>query len=83
DYEAGKALVENYGVKVDPELHKQVLARAEKIKTAPYAGFIQPEMTAVMDANGNISDVTVTYPMDFIGQMLRYGKQHSFLPDEN
>ena len=83
DYEAAKALVENYGVKVDPVLHAEVLKRAEKIKTAPYAGFIQPEMTAVTDGNGNISDVTVSYPTDFIGQMLRYGKQYSFLPEEN
>ena len=83
DYAAGQALVETYGVKVDPELHKQVLARAEKIKTAPYAGFVQPEMTAVTDANGIITDVTVSYPKDFIGQMLRYAKTHSFLSDEN
>ncbi len=83
DYEAGKALVENYGVKVDQALHAEVLKRAEKIKTAPYAGFIQPEMEAVVDANGNITDVKVTYPKDLIGQMLRYGKQFSFLPDEN
>jgi len=83
DYAAGQALVETYGVKVDPELHKQVLARAEKIKTAPYAGFVQPEMTAVTDANGVITDVTVSYPKDFIGQMLRYAKTHSFLSDEN
>ena len=83
DYAAGQALVETYGVKVDPEVHKQVLARAEKIKTAPYAGFIQPEMTPVMDANGNITDVTVSYPSDFLGQMLRYAEKHSFLPDEN
>ncbi len=83
DYTAGKALVETYGVKVDPALHQQVLARAEKIKTAPYAGFIQPEMTAAMDAKGNITDVTVAYPTDFLGQMLRYAEKHSFLPDEN
>ena len=83
DYAAGQALVETYGVKVDPEVHKQVLARAEKIKTAPYAGFIQPEMAPVMDANGNITDVTVSYPSDFLGQMLRYAEMHSFLPDEN
>lgn len=83
DYNAGQALVETYGVKVDPELHRQVLARAEKIKTAPYAGFVQPEMTPVMDADGNITDVTITYPKDFVGQMLRYAEKHSFLPDEN
>ncbi|MEZ4806555.1 MAG: dihydrofolate reductase [Flavobacteriales bacterium] len=83
DYAAGKALVEGYGVKVDPVLHQQVLDRAEKIKTKPYAGFIQPEMTAVMDGSGNITDVTVSYPQDFIGQMLMYGEKFSFLPDEN
>jgi len=83
DYEAGKALVENYGVKVDQALHAEVLRRSEKIKTAPYSGFVQPEMTAVTDANGTITDVTLAYPTDFIGQMLRYGKQHSFLKDEN
>lgn len=83
DYQAGMALVENYGVKVDQALHAEVLKRAERIKTAPYAGFIQPEMEAVTDANGNVTDVTLTYPEDFIGQMLRYGRQHSFLPDEN
>lgn len=83
DYEAGKSLVENYGVKVDQALHAEVLKRAEKIKTAPYAGFIQPEMEAVVDANGTITDVKISYPKDLIGQMLRYGKQFSFLPDEN
>jgi dipeptidyl-peptidase III len=83
DYEAGKALVETYGVKVDQALHAEVLKRAEKIKTAPYAGFIQPEMEAVTDAQGNITDVRVTYPKDFLGQMLRYAERYSFLPDEN
>lgn len=83
DYEAGRALVENYGVKVDQALHAEVLKRAEKIKTAPYAGFIQPEMEAVTDANGNVTDVKVSYPTDFLGQMLRYADRYSFLPDEN
>ncbi|MEZ4756537.1 MAG: dihydrofolate reductase [Flavobacteriales bacterium] len=83
DYEAGMALVENYGVKVDQGLHTEVLKRAERIKTAPYAGFIQPEMEAVTDAEGNITDVKLTYPEDLVGQMLRYGRHHSFLPDEN
>lgn len=83
DYEAGKALVENYGVKVDQALHAEVLKRSEKIKTAPYSGFIQPEMQAVTDAQGKITDVTLSYPSDFIGQMLRYGKLYSYLPDVN
>ena len=80
---AGQALVETYGVKVDPAIHAEVLRRAEKIKTKPYAGFIQPEMEAVTDKDGNITDVKVSYPKDFLGQMLRYAQKHSFLPDEN
>jgi len=83
DYEAGKALVENYGVKIDRALHSEVLDRAKKITTAPYAGFIQPELVPVTDANGAITDVKVTYPTDFIGQMLVYGQKYGFLPDEN
>lgn len=83
DYAAGKALVETYGVKVDQALHAEVLKRAERIQTAPYAGFIQPEMEAVMGADGSITDVKVIYPKDFLGQMLRYAEKHSFLPDEN
>ncbi|MFN3874388.1 MAG: dipeptidyl-peptidase 3 family protein [Flavobacteriales bacterium] len=83
DYNAAQALVEGYGVKVDPAIHAEVLRRSERIKTKPYAGFIQPEMEAVMGEDGSITDVKVTYPKDFIGQMLRYGQRHSFLPDEN
>lgn len=83
DGAAGKALVETYGVKVDPVIHKEVLARAAKIKTAPYAGFIQPEMVPETDANGNITDVKLEYPDDFVKQMLHFGEKHSFLPDEN
>ncbi|MBX2972167.1 MAG: dihydrofolate reductase [Flavobacteriales bacterium] len=83
DGAAGKALVENYGVKVDPAIHKEVLERAAKIKTAPYAGFIQPEMVPVMDADGRLTDVKLEYPEDFVKQMLHYGEKHSFLPDEN
>lgn len=83
DYEAGKALVETYGVKVDKALHAEVLERSKKITTAPYAGFIQPQLVPVVDAAGNITDVKVEYPTDFIGQMLYYGKNFSFLPDVN
>jgi dipeptidyl-peptidase-3 len=83
DYAAAKALVETYGVKVDPALHAQVLERAKKITTAPFAGFIQPRLVPVMDANGEITDVKVEYPDDFLGQMLEYGEKYSFLPDEN
>lgn len=83
DYEAGKALVENFGVKIDRSLHTEVLERAKKITTAPYAGFIQPELVPVTDANGTITDVKVTYPKDFLSQMLVYGQKYGFLPDEN
>lgn len=83
DYEAGKALVETYGVKVDPALHAYVLERAKMITTAPYAGFIQPRLVPVKDANGTITDIKVEYPDDFIRQMLEYGSKHSFLPDRN
>ncbi len=83
DYEAGKALVETYGVKVDTALHASVLERAKKITTAPYAGFIQPRLVPVQDEKGVISDIRVEYPYDFIGQMLEYGGKHSFLPDKN
>ncbi|HRF80708.1 MAG TPA: dihydrofolate reductase [Flavobacteriales bacterium] len=83
DGAAGKALVENYGVKVDPAIHKEVLERASKIKTAPYAGFIQPQMVPVTDPSGKLTDVQLTYPDDFVKQMLHYSEKHSFLPNDN
>lgn len=83
DLKAAKALVEGYGVKVDPALHTEVLARAEKLKTAPYAGFIQPRLVPVTDATGNITDIRVEYPADFLGQMLEYGEKFGFLPNDN
>lgn len=83
DFAAAQALVEGYGVKVDPALHAQVLERAKKITTAPYSGFIQPVLVPVLDAAGSITDVRIEYPVDFIGQMLMYAEKHSFLPDVN
>ena len=82
DYKAGKDLIENYGVKVDPELHKEVLERYKKLSMAPYQGFIQPKLTPVMK-DGKITDVKVEYPMNFTQQMMEYGKKYSFLPVEN
>lgn len=79
DYEAGKALVENYAVEVDPEIHKEVLARFEALNSAPYGGFINPVLTPV-EENGKIVDVKLEYPDDFKGQMLYYGENYSFLP---
>jgi len=78
DFEAGKALVENYGVKVDPELHKEVLERYKKLNLAPYAGFIQPELVPV-EKDGEIVDIKVEYPINFTSQMMKLGKMHSFL----
>jgi dipeptidyl-peptidase-3 len=83
DYEAGKALVETYGVNVDPELHAEVLARFEKLNIAPYGGFINPKLVPVMDESGEITGVNVEYPTDFSDQMMFYGKNYSFLPVEN
>ena len=78
DYEAGKKLVETYGVKVDPVVHKEVLARTEKLNIAPYSGFVQPELKPVMEGD-SITDIEVVYPMDFTEQMLMYGEKYSFL----
>jgi dipeptidyl-peptidase III len=82
DYNAGKNLVENYGVKIDRALHEEVLARYEKLSVAPYMGFIQLKLTAVMDGD-NITDVKVSYPESFIDQHLEYGKEYGFLPVTN
>ena len=83
DYDAAKALVEGYGVKVDPAVHKEVLDRVAVLGVAPYGGFINPEMSAIRDSEGKIKSVKVSYPDDFTGQMLRYSEQFSFLPDVN
>ncbi len=77
DYEAGRQLVENYGVKVDPTIHAEVLERYARLNIAPYKGFVNPVYEAVRDANGNITDVTVSYGEDYIHQMLRYSRDYS------
>jgi dipeptidyl-peptidase-3 len=79
DYEAGKALIENYGVKVDDELHQEVLTRYAKLSSSPYSGFINPELVPVMDEEGNITDINVEYPDDFAEQMLSYSERYGFL----
>ena len=78
DFEAGKALVENYGVQVDPDLHAEVLERSAKLNIAPYGGFINPQMTPVMEGDKMV-DVEISYPNDFLEQMLYYGEKYSFL----
>ncbi len=82
DYGAGKALVETYGVKIDTQLHEEVLARVEPLNIAPYKGFMQPKLTPV-EENGEIVDVRIEYPEDFVSQMLDYDKHYSFLPITN
>lgn len=83
DLEAGKALIETYGVKVDQTIHAEVLKRSENVKAAPYSGFVNPVMEPVLDDAGNIIDVRLVQPKDFVEQMLDYGRRFSFLPDEN
>jgi dipeptidyl-peptidase-3 len=82
DYAAGRDLVEKYAVQVDQALHTEVLARFRKLNLAPYGGFINPVFVPVME-NGKIVDVKVEYPEDYTGQMMRYSKNHSFLPTFN
>ena len=82
DYEAGKGLIEKYGVKVDKKLHEEVLSRFERLKLAPYSGFVNPKYTPVYK-NGAISDIRIEYPDDYVQQMLYYSENYSFLPDYN
>jgi dipeptidyl-peptidase-3 len=82
DFAAGKALVESYGVKVDAQLHKEILARYAKLNVKPYRGFIQPKLVPVMDGD-KITDVKVEYPTSFYQQMVEYGKNYAFLPVKN
>ena len=82
DFEAGKALVENYGVKIDPALHKEVLDRYNALNIEPFGGFINPELVPVIK-NGEIVDVKVEYVDSYTDQMLNYSKNYSFLPTRN
>ena len=83
DFKAGMELVENYGVKVDPTLHKEVLERYAALDIAPYSGFVNPRYVPVLDENGKITDVKIEYPTDYIQQMLTYSSDYSFLPNRN
>ena len=83
DYPAAKEMVEKYAVKVNPELHKEILARYEKLNLAPYKGFVNPVYTAVKDAEGNITDVKIDFTEGYIDQHLRYSRDYSPLPDVN
>ena len=77
DFEAGRQLVETYGVKVDPELHKEVLERYARLNIAPYKGFVNPIYTLVKDEKGEITDVKIEYGENYVDQMLRYSHDYS------
>ena len=77
DYEAGRDLVEKYAVKVDPAIHKEVLDRYAHLNIAPYKGFVNPVYSLVKDADGNITDVTISYDEDYVPQMMRYSRDYS------
>lgn len=83
DYQGAKVLVENYGVKVDPVIHEEILERYEKLNLAPYRGFVNPVYKAVKNADGEISDVQISYDENYVEQQLRYSKQYSNLPTFN
>jgi dipeptidyl-peptidase III len=82
DFEAGKNLVETYGVKVDAALHNEILGRYKKLNVKPYRGFIQPKLVAVMEGE-KITDVKIEYPLSFFEQMMEYSKKYAFLPIKN
>ena len=78
DFEAGKALVENYAVNIDPELHKEVKERYAALNLKPYGGFLNPEIVPV-EKNGVVSDYEIVYSDSYLDQMLHYGKKYSTL----
>lgn len=79
DYAAAKALVETYAVKIDIDLHREVLERFKKLNIAPYAGFLNPELKLVTNADGKVTDVAVEYQSDYTAQMLKYSNEFGFL----
>lgn len=79
DFEAARQLVEKYAVNIDPELHREILARYKKLNLAPYKGFINPKMTLEMDEEGKITDVVLDYEESYVDQMLRYSDEYGTL----
>ncbi len=79
DFEAARLLVEKYAVNIDPELHREILARYRKLNLAPYKGFINPKMTLEMDEEGEITDVVLDYEESYVDQMLRYSDEYGTL----
>jgi dipeptidyl-peptidase-3 len=80
DFEAGKKIIEDFGVKIDPNLHSEILERYAKLNLAPYTGFVNPYLFPVYNANGKITDIVIEYTNDYLAQMMYYGKTYSFLP---
>lgn len=79
DFEAARLLVEKYAVNINPELHREILARYKKLNLAPYKGFINPKMTLEMDEEGEITDVVLDYEESYGDQMLRYSDEYGTL----
>ncbi|NVO20385.1 MAG: dihydrofolate reductase [Bacteroidetes bacterium] len=82
DFHAGQKLVEDYGVRVDQQLHKEVLERFKKLNVAPYGGFINPTFTLI-ENDGKVKEVKIDYPIDYATQMMEYSTNYSFLPTWN
>ena len=83
DFEAGKYLVEKYAVKVNQDIHTEVLSRYKTLNLAPYRGFVNPVYTLFTDANGKVTDVKLEYNEGYAEQHLRYSKEYSTLPNYN
>ena len=83
DYEAGKALVEGYAVKVEPNFHAEIIARNKALNIEPYGGFVNPNYHPVYNKRGKIVDVKISYDSKYIDQHLEYSKDYSFLPSFN
>lgn len=83
DFEAGKNLIETYGVKIDQDLHEEILRRNEKFNSAPYSGFINPVLVPVYNSDNEIVDINVTQPKDFASQMIEYAEKYTTLPNYN
>ena len=83
DYQGAKFLVETYGVKVDQKLHDEVLERYKKLNIAPYGGFVNPRYKVETNSDGSITNITLDYTEGYAEQMMRYSKEHSWLPTYN
>ena len=83
DFQAAKQLVENYGVKIDPQLHEEILERYKRLNLAPYKGFVNPVMRLEKNTQGEVTDVTLDYTEGYAAQMLRYSRDYSYLNSYN